>query len=82
MQEAATAFCNGEIDVDIESRSVTMSKIFKWYAADFGVEPHERLGVLATYATGEVSKGLQQLASSKGKLHFKYTAYDWSSNSK
>jgi Protein of unknown function, DUF547 len=82
VQEAATAFCSGEVEIDQATRTVTMSKIFKWYGADFAEEPKARLLKIAEFCQGSERAALEELAKSDGKVHLKYNNYDWTSNSK
>lgn len=79
-QEAASSFCNEELAVDMPERTVTASKIFKWYADDFAPDPKERLRVIAWYCDGPLAADLKALAEGGGKVTFKYKPYDWSSN--
>jgi hypothetical protein len=82
LQEAALAFCGGEVQVDKASRTVTMSKIFKWYGTDFAKEDKPRLAKIAEFCTGEKRDALLELSKSESTVHLKYKDYDWSSNSK
>jgi hypothetical protein len=82
MQEAGVAFCESEVEVDMASKTVTMSKIFKWYGADFAVEPKARLREIAAFCTGAKQEALNALSGEQGKVNLHYKEYDWSPNSK
>ena len=36
LDQAAMSFCEQEVDITPDSRQVLLSKIFQWYACDFG----------------------------------------------
>jgi len=88
LNEASRSFIadSNNVRVDVESRSVWLSKIFKWYAADF--ERHAKvetqnegssvLDFLLPFAEGPLQAALQQ-ARDEG-FGLKYPDYDWSLN--
>ena len=80
MQDAALSFCSSEVEVDMPARTVTMSKIFKWYADDFSPDQKERLNVISWYCPDNLASMLKELANTGGKVNLKYKPYDWSSN--
>lgn len=82
VQEAGSAFCEGEVEVDTESRTVRMSSIFKWYGSDFAKDDKERLAKIAEFCSDEKRQQLLDLSKSAEKVHLKYKDYDWSVNSK
>lgn len=82
MQEAAIAFCEGEIEVDMSSRTVTMSKIFDWYGKDFAADEKERLAKFAEFCSGAKKEQLLELSKSSQSVKLKYKSYDWSVNKK
>ncbi|GLC71620.1 hypothetical protein PLESTF_001142000 [Pleodorina starrii] len=81
---AAEAFCGEEVRVDAARREVKLSKIFKWYAVDFGKDKYERLSYIATFLTEPARGELQQLVraarSGSGDVRVTYSEYDWSLN--
>lgn len=81
MQEAAIAFCEGEITVDMSKRSVLMSKIMDWYGGDFAADIKPRLAVFAEFCSPE--KKAQLIELSRGEsVKVEYKTYDWSVNKK
>lgn len=68
--------------MDVQKREVWLSKIFKWYAMDFGGK-EDLLRWLVDYASEEASQGLQTLldGGSAGDVKLKYNEYDWGQNS-
>ncbi|KAG2432426.1 hypothetical protein HYH02_012997 [Chlamydomonas schloesseri] len=81
---AAEAFVGGEVEVDPAKREVRLSKIFKWYAVDFGANKAERLayvaGLLQQPARGQL-EGLLAAAEAGGpQIRVTYKEYDWSLN--
>lgn len=84
-QEAAEAFCEGEVEPQADG-TVLLSKIFKWYGADFSPDPQERVRKIAAFCGAEKAKRLAQIAAQhegrKLEKMLKYKHYDWSSNSK
>ena len=43
LNAAAKNFCAQEVKVDVGARRVCLSKIFEWYATDFGANERELL---------------------------------------
>lgn len=82
MQEAAIAFCEGEITVDMSKRSVLMSKIMDWYGGDFAAEIKPRLAKFAQFCSPEKKAQLLELSSSSEDVKVEYKTYDWSVNKK
>lgn len=82
MQEAAVAFCEGEITVDMSNRTVLMSKIMDWYGGDFAADIKPRLAKFAEYCSPEKKAQLLELSSSSEPVKVKYNTYDWSVNKK
>ena len=68
--------------MDAEKREVWLSKIFKWYAMDFG-KKEDLLHWLSDYTTEETSQSLHALleGGSAGGVKLKYKDYDWGTNS-
>jgi hypothetical protein len=82
VQEAAIAFCEGEITVDMTQRSVLMSKIFDWYGKDFAVDIKDRLAKFAEFCNPEKKAQLLALSKSADPVNVEYKQYDWNVNSK
>ncbi|GIL48823.1 hypothetical protein Vafri_5253 [Volvox africanus] len=81
---AAEAFCAGEVLVDRARREVRLSKIFKWYAIDFGADKYGRLSCLAAFlsepAKTDLLEMVRQAKSGGGSIRVEYKEYDWSLN--
>ncbi len=79
---AAEAFCQSEVSVDRAARVVQLSKIFKWYAIDFGADQGQRLRYIAGLLQGQARQELEGLlGDGGGAVKVVYKEYDWSSNS-
>ena len=74
--------CAGGVVVDIDRKVVTLSKIFKWYAPDFG-SGKELLTWLQEYLPSTLAEDLQNLLDldGPGSIKLKYHEYDWEPNS-
>eukprot|EP00240_Pyramimonas_obovata_P000549 CAMPEP_0118922860 /NCGR_PEP_ID=MMETSP1169-20130426/1626_1 /TAXON_ID=36882 /ORGANISM="Pyramimonas obovata, Strain CCMP722" /LENGTH=537 /DNA_ID=CAMNT_0006863787 /DNA_START=279 /DNA_END=1892 /DNA_ORIENTATION=+ len=83
---ATEAFCESEVKVDTESRTVTLSKIFKWYSVDFGTNQSEILQWTLPYLADDKAATLKAMledeASGGGAITVAYSEYDWGLNSK
>ena len=75
LDQAAREFINNEHNVSVETDTVMLSKIFKWYKKDF---PKNILVYLQQYAEPSLQQELQ--AASEGKYRIRYEIYDWSLN--
>jgi hypothetical protein len=62
--------------VEIATRTVHLSPIFRWYATDFGRNDTALGRYLARYVTGPERELLES-----GRFRIEYTHYDWSLNS-
>lgn len=62
------------IGIDTERRTVTLSKIFDWFAEDFGSTDGEVLAFVAKYNQGV------RAAASEGGWRIRHFEYDWSPN--
>lgn len=83
LQGATEAFCASDVQVDAPSRSVTLSKIFKWYSPDFGKTKAERLRFLLPYLADGPRSALEGLLASDpsaGGITVRHREYDWSLN--
>ncbi len=76
---AATHFLNtGGAVLDRPRGRLNLSRIFKWYARDFGATQAERLRFLAPYLEDEENRGF--LLENAATLKVEYQAYDWRLN--
>ncbi len=80
---AARSFINGGgVALDLDSGEVALSKIFQWYAPDFGArtlalgDKQPLLDYVAPYLVDEAGRAF--LLSGQARAHF--SAYDWSLN--
>ncbi|MDX2479826.1 MAG: DUF547 domain-containing protein [Desulfuromusa sp.] len=76
LDQAGREFINNEHNVSVESDTVMLSSIFKWYKKDF---PRDILVYLQQYAEPSLEQALQVAAD--GKYRIRYETYDWSLNS-
>lgn len=74
---AAAAFVAGEVKVDVTAGVITLSSIFKWYAADFG----GRAGVLALLQRHAPDPATRAWLTTHGAAaRWAYHPYDWGLN--
>ncbi|CAN0923872.1 hypothetical protein LINGRAHAP2_LOCUS33802 [Linum grandiflorum] len=69
----------GGIDVDLETRTVYLSRMMKWFGSDFGQEK-EILKWVMNYSDGSKAGLVNHLLSDGGPVHIVYQNYDWSLN--
>ncbi|KAK9076251.1 hypothetical protein SSX86_004584 [Deinandra increscens subsp. villosa] len=67
------------IQVDLAKRTVHLTRIFKWFSADFGQEK-EILKWITGYLDATKAGLLSHLSSDGGAVHIVYQDYDWSIN--
>jgi glutaredoxin len=84
LEAAAESFCSSEVKVDKASKEVRVSKIFKWYAPDFGANTIERLRFIRRFLRGQARDDLDALLAEEGGKGIKlgYLEYDWGLNGK
>jgi hypothetical protein len=75
LDQAGRDFINNKHNVSVETGSVMLSSIFKWYKKDF---PADILVYLQQYAEPQLKKELQ--TAFNGKYRIRYETYDWSLN--
>lgn len=83
LKSAAGNFCRQEIVIDEVKKKVTLSKIFMWYADDFGDSPAAVLLKLSSYLASPAQETLAQLAEDMtggADVRIKYKDYDWALN--
>lgn len=68
----------GGIVIDRDSNLVRISRIFKWYAQDFGKTKEERIMFIAPYLYKDNDR--QFLEKNTGDLKVEYQDYDWRLN--
>ncbi len=76
LQALTDAFVRGTTRVDARRRRVNASKLFEWYAADFGGEPGVRT-FLASHLDEEASQTV-----SAPRTQIRYDDYDWATNAR
>ena len=75
LDQAGREFINNEHNVSVESGTVMLSTIFKWYKKDF---PADILVYVQQYAEPALKQQLQTALD--GKYRIRYETYDWSLN--
>ena len=83
LEAAAEAFVEGSTFVDVPTRTVTTSAIFRWYARDFGRTDEEVLGRIRGWMPAgrpERSALEGMLADGRGGVRLAYASYDWTTN--
>ncbi|KAK9851337.1 hypothetical protein WJX84_004005 [Apatococcus fuscideae] len=81
LDAAASAFCSDDIQIDVASKEIRLSKIFKWYEMDFGTS-NQMLLWLCSHLTSQKQQALQQLLKAPTDIRFSYRPYDWDINSR
>ncbi len=69
---------SGGIQIDEGNQKVKLSRVFKWYAKDFGQTSAERLRFISPYLYDEKSR--QFLEKKAGRIRIDYQPYDWRLN--
>lgn len=75
LDKASREFVNNPDNVRVETNSVYLNEIFKWYKKDF---PHDLYSYLAQFAEPKLAAQLLE-ASARGYKR-RFTEYDWSLN--
>lgn len=76
---AAGAFINsGGAVLDRNNRRISLSRIFKWYARDFGADQAERLRFIARYLDNPQDRAL--IEDQADSFSISYQNYDWRLN--
>ncbi|KAK7274647.1 hypothetical protein RIF29_15743 [Crotalaria pallida] len=73
-------FENDGIEVDLENRTVHLTRIFKWFSGDFGQEK-DILEWIIKYLDASKAGLLTHLLGDGGPIKISYQNYDWSLNS-
>jgi tetratricopeptide (TPR) repeat protein len=77
---AAEEFVQNDLEVSVVRSTVTLSKIFNWYKADFPSPTRQLLGYLLQYTSGTLRARLQHLLAtpSSQKIRVECHPYLWS----
>jgi hypothetical protein len=79
LQVAAMSFINSpQVQILPQEETILVSKIFKWYRADFGSRPEEMLNVILSFLDEGEKKDF--LRRNKYRIRIRYLPYDWSLN--
>ncbi|KAI6670858.1 hypothetical protein NL676_005743 [Syzygium grande] len=73
-------FQSGGVDVDLDKRTLKLTRIMKWFSADFGQDREIPRWILS-YLDATKAGLLTHLLSDGGPIHLAYQNYDWSVNS-
>ncbi|KAK6921436.1 Glutaredoxin [Dillenia turbinata] len=73
-------FQRGGIEVDLDKRTVSLTRIFQWFNVDFG-QDKEILKWVINYLDSTKAGLLTHLLSDGGPINLVYQNYDWSVNS-
>ncbi|KAE8719221.1 Phytosulfokin receptor 1 [Hibiscus syriacus] len=81
LKTAAMEFFQNEgIEIDWELRTVYLTRIIKWFSADFGENERQILEWVLNYLDGRNAQLLKNLLVGKGLITIIYQDYDWSGN--
>nr|CAD1836203.1 unnamed protein product [Ananas comosus var. bracteatus] len=81
LRHAAREFLlNGGMEVDLEKRTVYLTRIIKWYSADFG-QDRDLLKWILNYLDATKAGLLTHLMNDSGLITISYQNFDWSLNS-
>ncbi|KAK8529132.1 hypothetical protein V6N13_102066 [Hibiscus sabdariffa] len=72
-------FQNGAIEINLESRTVSLSRIIKWFSVDFGAEKDVVKWVM-NYVDATKAGLLMHLLGDGGPINMVYQDYDWAGN--
>ncbi|KAM0837513.1 hypothetical protein ACQ4PT_061599 [Festuca glaucescens] len=80
LRHAAREFLlDGGVEIDIETRTVHLTRIIKWYSADFG-QDRDILRWILNYLDPTKAGLLTHLLNDGGPISIAYQDYDWSLN--
>lgn len=76
------AFCEDDnnVEVDDEQRTLSLSKIFSWYRADFAPSNKELPMKVVDFLRGEKKAKLQKMLDEEGPISISFKPYDWGIN--
>jgi len=72
---------SGNLAVDVEKKTLTLTKILSWYKSDFGKTDKEIAETVLAWLRGEDKEKLEALLEG-GKFKIKHFPYDWSNLAK
>ncbi|CAL4942393.1 unnamed protein product [Urochloa decumbens] len=72
-------FLHGGVEIDLESRTVHLTRIVKWYSNDFG-QDRDILRWVLNYLDPTKAGLLTHLLNDGGPINISYMNYDWSLN--
>ncbi|XP_047045046.1 uncharacterized protein LOC124649464 [Lolium rigidum] len=80
LRHAAREFLlDGGVEIDIETRTVHLTRIIKWYSADFG-QDRDILRWILNYLDPTKAGLLTHILNDGGPISIAYQDYDWSLN--
>ena len=71
----------GNLAVDVEKKTLWLSKIMSWYRADFGKKDKDVATTMLQWLRGADKEKLEVLLEA-GKVKIRHYNYDWSNNAK
>lgn len=80
LNAAAVSFCSQEVTVSESDPKVEFSKIFQWYARDFGENENSILLWILNYLQDDQKSKLDKLLKSGAKITLEAKDYDWMLN--
>ena len=76
---AARSFINRRgVELNLERQEIGLSKIFQWYAGDFGVSQEELLDFIMQFAEDDIRDKVQHAGGTT--LQIRYLPYNWDLN--
>ncbi|KAK8526130.1 hypothetical protein V6N13_017192 [Hibiscus sabdariffa] len=72
-------FQNGAIEINLERRTVSLTRIIKWFSVDFGAEK-EVVKWVMNYVDAAKAGLLMHLLADGGPINMVYQDYDWAGN--
>uniref|UniRef100_A0A7S4HGZ1 DEP domain-containing protein n=1 Tax=Vannella robusta TaxID=1487602 RepID=A0A7S4HGZ1_9EUKA len=81
LQIATESFISEEVVADLAKREVKMSRLFDWFANDFGESQEDILLFVLPFCGGEQKTALVKLLGlDRDKIKVSYSDYDWNLN--
>lgn len=69
---------DGNVDIDEERNTLSLSMIFHWYRADFAESRSKLPNFIIKYLHSERKEKLERMVKSGVKIHIEFKPYDWS----
>jgi hypothetical protein len=76
----AERFVDGDLQVDVHRKDITISRIFSWYSSDFGESEFDVLCFIARFVTDPLKQSQLDALLKKGKYSVRFHEYDWSAS--